>query len=300
MRIRPGIFTFLGGLVLLSLGCHAPEKTAAETGVPRVFVSIAPQAFFVEELAGDLVQTEVLAPPDASPATYEVTPRQMERLSRAAAYFRIGVPFERALAPRIEANCPNLRVVRMHQDVALREMGHGGHEHAGHHHGGEDPHVWLDPVRAKQLAENTARVLAEVLPEARQTLQDNLDGLKTRLDNLHQDIKELLAPVRGKTLYVYHPAYGYFAGRFGLRQKAVEHEGKSPNLGNIEAIADAIREEHAGALFVQPQFSTDTAEAVARAAEVELVQLDPLARAYIANLKHMAQQVRNALLPQTQ
>ena len=87
----------------------------------------------------------------------------------------------------------------------------------------------------------------------------------------------------------------YFADRFGLKQAAVEKEGKTPTLGNIQAIAQSIAREGVRALFVQPQFSTDTAEAIARTAGIDVVRLDPLARDYPANLKRMAKQVRAAL-----
>ncbi len=286
----------LAACAALAGGCGAPDETPPEAGLPRVFVSIEPQAFFVERLAGALVQVEVLVPPAASPATYEVTPRQMERLSRAALYLRIGMPFERALLPRVRANCPNLRLHDLREGIellALEDHSHEGHE--GHSHGNEDPHVWLDPVRAKQLAANTAQALTALLPESKAGIDANLTVLKSDLDAARTVIAKTLAPVRGRTLYVYHPAYGYFADRFGLRQAAIEQEGKSPSLGNVQAIAGAIRREQAKALFVQPQFSTDTAEAVAQAAGVEVVRLDPLARDYIANLKRMAERVRKAL-----
>ncbi len=61
-----------------------------------VFVSIAPQKYFVKQIGKDLVDVQVMVQPGASPATYEPKPRQMVDLSRSMVYFAIGVQFENA------------------------------------------------------------------------------------------------------------------------------------------------------------------------------------------------------------
>lgn len=107
-------------LLLFALLLSMTFSTIALAKKPVVFVSILPQKYFVEKIAGDSVDVEVMVMPGASPATYEPRPRQMAMLAKADAYFAIGVPFERTWLPRIKSTNPNLTVV--HIDKSLRKL----------------------------------------------------------------------------------------------------------------------------------------------------------------------------------
>lgn len=107
-------------LLLLALPFALPFAGTALAKKPVVFVSILPQKYFVEQIAGDTVDVEVMVMPGASPATYEPRPRQMAMLAKADVYLAIGVPFERTWLPRIKATNPNLTIV--HLDKKLRKL----------------------------------------------------------------------------------------------------------------------------------------------------------------------------------
>jgi zinc transport system substrate-binding protein len=107
-------------LLLLALLFPLPFAGSALAKKPVVFVSILPQKYFVEQIAGDTVDVEVMVMPGASPATYEPRPRQMSMLAKADLYLAIGVPFERTWLPRIKATNPNLTIV--HLDNTLRKL----------------------------------------------------------------------------------------------------------------------------------------------------------------------------------
>lgn len=109
---------------ILALLLAVPYAAQAE---PTVFVSIVPQRYFVEQLAGDAVEVQVMVLPGQSPAAYEPSPRQMAALSESAAYLAIGVPFERAWLPRFQEASPELRIFHMDAGIEKRAM-------AAHHH----------------------------------------------------------------------------------------------------------------------------------------------------------------------
>jgi len=102
-------------------------------------------------------------------------------------------------------------------------------------------------------------------------------------------------PFRGRTLLVFHPAYGYFARRYGLVQIAVESEGKAPSSRQLAEIVDSLRDRNTPAIFVQPQFSQTAARRVADALGCQVVMLDPLAEEYLVNLESMAERIATAM-----
>ena len=132
------IFIFLS----IIAGGAALSDTADAKPLP-VFVSIAPQRFFVQQIGRDLVEVHVMVAPGASPHNYEPKPSQMAALSTARIYFAIGVPFEAVWLEKIAAANPPIRVV--HTDAGIRKIPMAEHHHEGEEHGeghghGEEAH----------------------------------------------------------------------------------------------------------------------------------------------------------------
>jgi zinc transport system substrate-binding protein len=276
---------WLWALIIVAL---VPTVSAAQ----GVFVSIPPQAFLVEWLAGYLVQVDVLLPPGASPATYEPTAKQMAALDHAQLYLQIGAPFEGPILAKVSELMPELRVVDCRAGVELEPIGGGGHDHGA---GLLDPHIWLDPQRMKIIASTTADALEALLPDEAPGIEERLATLHRAIDDTDARVAALLAPFAGRPLLVFHPAYGYFTRRYGLIQMAVEVDGKAPSARRLATVVDELRQQPVPALFVQPQFSRSAAERVANALDCELVELDPLAGDYLANLEIMADRIAGGL-----
>ena len=306
------IFVLLSITTLFITGAEASQKVKA-------FVSILPQKYFVERIGGAHVDVDVLVGPGRSPATYEPTPRQMTELSKARVFFRIGVPFEEALVPKIRSMFRDLLIVDSHKGIKLRAMDseHEDHEHEtpqsddshedakgdhegetdDHQHeaGAPDPHVWLDPILVKELGSNICEALSRIDPTNAADYRKNLKGFQSELDRVNAKITHALAPIKGKEIFVFHPAYGYFADRYGLKQVAVETGGKEPSAKQLKTLIDKARDAGVKVIFVQPQFDTKYAESITKATGGAVVFLDPLAFEYIKNLEEMAIKVESAL-----
>jgi len=274
-----------------------------------VFVSIAPQAFFVERIGGDRVEVQVLVPPAQSPATYTVSASQMAALSEAQVYFRVGVPFENTLLPKLRSNLPELRVANSAKNVKLRAMTEPhtcyahkkvkntcSHSNKGEHGAGTmDPHIWLDPLRVITQVATVRDVLAELDPPGAAVYDKNFTIFSKELSNLQAELQQALEPCRGKTFMVFHPAFGYFADAFGLKQEPIEIEGKTPSARQLAAIIDAARAEGVKVIFVQPQFDRRTARSIAQSINGAIVPIDPMARDYIKNLRRITARVKKGL-----
>lgn len=292
------MFARAATLILLSLLAVAGAAQAAQPMV--VAVSIPPQAYFLERLGGDLVRPLVMLPPGRSPATYEPTPKQLAALGDARLYFRAGVPFEKSFLPKLKRNFPKLQIVDMNQGIKLRPMeeaeAHGDHGHGhGHGHGALDPHVWLSPPLAKIQAATMARALSRADPAQADAYAANLAVLIADLHRVDKKIALMLAPYRGRTVLVFHPAYGYFLNAYGLHQKAVETGGKRPGPRQLAHLMEQAQEQGARVIFVQPQFSAASARALAAELGAVVVPLNPLALDYLANLERMASAIADAL-----
>lgn len=263
-----------------------------------VGVTIPPQAFFLERIGGDLVSVTTLVKPGQEPHNFQPSPKQMAALSKARLFFRIGVPLEDQLLPKLTALNPKLRVIDTTKGIRLREMDDDDDDHGhghGHGHGDRDPHTWLDPRLVKIQAGNISRALQEADPAHGPVYEKRLKNFLAELDALDLKIAKALAPYQGRTLLVYHPAFGYFARAYGLKQQAVEKGGKQPAAKSLAQLIDRAKKEKIRVIFVEPQFPKASARAVAQAIGGAVVPLDPLAPDYLANMLGMADTVARAL-----
>jgi len=269
-----------------------------------VFASILPQSYFLERIGGDRVQVEVLVGEGQSPHTYEPTPKQMARLNEARALFLIGVGFERGLMKKIGRSHGDLLLVETQTGVPMRSLAGGGHANDESIHGSRlsgggaatpDPHIWMSPRLAKIVAQNIHEALCRLDPAHSRQYAGNLQSLLDDLDRVDARIARTLAPLRGRKMYVFHPAFGYFADAYGLTQVPVEFEGKEPGARQLAGLIDRARADGVRVIFVQPQFSGKSAAVVAAAIGGAVIPINPLSRDYLANLEAMASAVEQGL-----
>jgi len=285
-------------LALLSAGCGTGTGGQSGPEQKTVFVSISPLRFFVERIGGDFMETRVLVKPGQSPATYEPTAKQMTALAASDVFFSVGVPIETPLIQRIKNSFPKVEVVDVRTGLELKSASAGQSATTNHSHGdGPDPHVWLDPRLARGIAINIHETLTRIHPDQTVFFKSNLDTLLEELDTLDGDITKILAPVAGKDMVVFHPAYGYFAEAYGLNQVAIEHDGVAPGTKKLAELIENSKKGNVKAIFVQPQFSPSIARTVASEIGAEVIELDPLAEDYILNMRSMARSIRAVYLP---
>ncbi len=315
------VMAFITGT--LFAGCTS-QQPVSETidGKINVMVSVLPQVTFVNEIGGDKVSVSEMIPPGFSPATYEPSPEQLKKLSDADIYFRIGhIPFEKAQMGKLEDVNPGMQAVDTSEGITLLELAehhhegedeaehghedgdkedheaeHGeGHEEEHSHEGGDDPHIWLSPNLVKTQAGHIYDALVAYSPENEDYFTQNYNSFIQKLEALDNKLKETFEPIEGGTILVFHPAFGYLANDYGFTQEAIEIEGKDPSPQQLEEIVSEAKKDNVKVIFVQKQFSTKSAEAIAEEIDGVVVQIDPLAEDYFANLEDMANVIVNAI-----
>ncbi len=283
----PGLIMLLGVAITLT-ACGQSEPSAAGqdnppatgTGVERlnVTVSILPQKYFVERVGGEHVQVNVMVQPGESPATYEPKPEQLQALSQAVAYIRIGVPFENAWMDRIAATNPDMRIVDTTEGIQRR----GTPERP-------DPHIWLSPRLVKIQAETIAQALAELDPDRAAEYQANLQAFISDIDVLDDEIQATLAQLTSRKFIVFHPAWGYFADDYDLEMIPIEVGGQEPGAAELADLIKRAQTEDIHVVFAQPEFSTRSAETIAKEIDGEVLLISPLSPDWLANMRQVAQ-----------
>ena len=274
---------------------------AADTPL-KTYVSILPQKYFVKRIGGKRVEVNALVQPGDSPATYQPTPQQIAGLTESALYFSIGVPFEKTFLPKIRGFSKNLKIIDTRKGIRLRPM--KAHQHpedkAAHPDTGavKDPHIWLNPLNVKIQARTITNALSSEDPAGKSEYEKNYLDFCNDLDKLNTYLSHTLQPLKGKTLMVFHPAWGYFAEQYGLKQEPIEIEGKSPSARQLTKIIDEAKKDNIRVIFVQPQFSKAAAQSVAEAIDGAVVPVNPLSPDYINNLKSIADKITAALSKQ--
>ena len=285
-----------------------------------VAVTLLPQAGFVEAIGGDRVDVLVMVPPGASPHTYEVTPDQMVKLSKASMYAKVGSPveFELAWMDRLVPANAAMLVVDCSEGVQLRDIDEHDHDDDEHYHdddehdsendehdhddddhqhdhSGLDPHIWLSVRNAIIMVQNICAGLVQVDPVNKDYYEQNCANYLDKLSQLDEEIAVSLAGVENRRFIVFHPAWGYFAHDYDLIQIAVEQGGKEPDAQYQMRLIDEAREHDIRVIFVSPQFGTKSAEVIAREIGGEVVIINPLAKDFLDNMRAVASAMKRAM-----
>ncbi|MFO7974374.1 MAG: zinc ABC transporter substrate-binding protein [Candidatus Hydrogenedentota bacterium] len=290
--VRAGVLLWLVVVAGCGPGPQPSDSGLEGNGALPVAVSIPPLSSLVERIGGEQVRVDTLLAPGEGPHTFSPKPKQVMALGKAAVYFHVGgFPFELELAKRIEANFPSLTVQDVSEGIGHRKKTRHQHDEENsdaHEHEEEtDPHVWMSPPLLKFMAKTIAETLQHADSSHAEAYQGNLEETLRALDALDGELREKLAPHEGRTFYIYHPALGYFAERYGLEQESVEVGGKKPTPRQLQHLIEQAKEDEVPIIFVQPQFDQRSAEAVAEAIGGEVNPLDPLRKDVFANLREI-------------
>ena len=277
-------------VLLLSTCAPAVQPAGDKIGV---MVTVLPQVEFVNAVGGEKVDVTAMVPPGANPHTYEVTPAQMAKLSKAKMYAKVGSPleFELTWLDKLVAQNHDMLLVDCGQGIALMEG-------ADPDEPGIDAHTWTSPGNVKTMVSNISAGLSQISPADRQYFEKNRDLYVEKLDALDADIRSSLTGIGSRTFIVYHPAWGYFAREYGLKQLGIERDGKEPQAAYMARLISEARESNVKVIFVSPQFDTRSAEAIAREIGGRVVSIDPEGRDYLDNMRKVAEALREALKQQ--
>jgi zinc transport system substrate-binding protein len=274
---------------MLLIGSIFPGLVCAADPVPPdkipVAATILPLADFCRNLGGDRVEVQTLIPPGASPHAFEPAPSVIARAGRARVFVYIGAGLE-PWAERLlhSRETRGLTVVEAAAGIPLLQEAEHHHEEAEaheaehHHHEGGNPHIWLDPVLAKEICRRIAAALVKVDRGHASEYEANLKTYLSSLDALDQEYRTQINTWRLKSFISFHPAFSYLAKRYGLKQVGVMElaPGREPTPRHLQDIIAAVRRYGIRVIFAEPQLNPRAAEVIAQEAGVRVLMLDPM------------------------
>lgn len=270
------LWIVVGTFILL---CKTPVEEKKRIGV---VVTLLPFADFVKHVGDGRVEITVMVPPGATPHTYEPTPEQLRKVSKAKLYVKVGsgVEFELAWLDKIKSLNRKMLIVDGSQGIPLID---------------KDPHIWLSPLNAKKIVENICQGLIKVDPKNKEFYIKNKERYIKQLEELDEYIRVKIKNINKRGFMVYHPAWGYFAKEYGIEQISIEQKGKEPTAMEIKDAIKKAKKYKIKVIFVSPQFPTKGAEVIAKEIGGEVKFLDPLPSQYIQEIKNSVDKLIQAM-----
>lgn len=246
-------------------------KDGLDPNKPTVTVTIEPFRYFVEQIAGNDVNVNVMVPAGSSPETYEPTPQQMVDLSQSGFYFKVGqIGFEKTWMKKLQQNAPDMKVIDTSAGIRMLKTQSGN----------IDPHTWMSIKSADIITSNIAKALMEKYPKKAEEYKKRLrDFRKNKLDKLQNEIDKYQSSIKGekqKCFVIYHPTLTYFAKENGLKQYAIEEEGRETSITQLKELIQRAKSEDINLIFVQKEFSNRNIQVFIDATHSKAVEINPL------------------------
>ena len=278
-------------LVVVAAACTSAGGASDAGAVATVY----PFTWLVEQIAPDMPVTS-LGAKGQDPHDLELTPQQRAAVERAGLVVYLG---DIGFQPQVEQAIANSSsaVVSAADVVGEEALLPAGEE-------GLDPHLWFDPALMADIALAVGEAAAEADDAQAETYRANAQQVAEELDVLAGTIKGLLSSCRHEQVIVGHEAFGYLLAPHGLTQRGISgaggHSEASPQ--DISTLADEIRTEQLPAVLSEPVEGRTDAEAVAREAGVDVIDVlsldivdaEQAERGYPALLTEQAEAVATA------
>ena len=284
--------------VFVGCGTEASDEPVDPNKL-QVMASFYTMHDFAQKIGGEHVQVTCMVPSGTEPHDWEPSTKDITRMEQADVFIYNGAGMEHWVSD-VLAGLSNKKLISVeasqgvsllrsaeeeeshdHEAVHADEDEEDSHEHAhdhAHDHGEYDPHVWLDPMNAKQEMQNICEAFSEADPEHRADYQANYEKWAKQLDELDKTYQTTLENLSERNIVVAHEAYGYLCRRYNLTQVSIEgmSPDSEPDPGRMADIIDFVRANNVRAIFFEELSGSRTAETVAAETGVKLLTLSPL------------------------
>ncbi|MBD2679225.1 zinc ABC transporter substrate-binding protein [Nostoc paludosum FACHB-159] len=303
-RRRNSIMSLVAVLVLLMVaGCsesNQNQRTAAQqspqtqevasTPTPqpvktKVVTTFLPIYLFTKAVAGNVADVEILVPPGTEVHEYQATPENVKAIATANVLVKNGLGLEEFLEDTVK-NAQNSKLTEIDASKNIKPLNEISpvektaktEEERDHEHAKGNPHVWLDPVLAKQQVSNIRDGLIAADPGNKATYEANAAAYIKELETLNSEFQETLQKTPNCTFVTFHDAFPYLAKRYNnLKQVAVveiPEDQLSPT--DVQNAINAVKKYKVKALFSEPGVDNKLLTSLSKDLKLSLRTLDSL------------------------
>ncbi|MFZ4804554.1 MAG: metal ABC transporter solute-binding protein, Zn/Mn family [Synechococcus lacustris] len=312
--LRPSaalIFASVGASVLAPLlaacAVTAPgpgSNAGADKGVrPRVVTTFLPITLFSKAVAGDCALVEPLLPASVGPHDFQARPADLVRLQQARVLVKNGLGLETFLDKLIATvDNPQLLVIDTSKAVTTlmnpdnknpdnknpdnKNPDHKNPDHKNLANKNQNPHIWLDPLRAAQQVEAIRDGLIAVDPGCKAGYSRNAAALVSQLQSLNRELASQLAPYAGKSFVAFHDFAPYFAERYRLKANfLVDLPEANPSPADLQRVTKLVKASELKALLSEPQEGSGSFNALVKDLGISVGIFDPIETGPAAALK---------------
>ncbi len=254
------------------VSCKSNQQKAgmAESNAkPTVTVTIPPYKYFVEKIAGDKVDVNVMVSNGNNPETYEPNAQQMMELSNSALYLKVGsIGFEQTWIKKLQDNAPDMKLIDTSVGITPAKTPGGN----------IDPHVWMSCKNARIIASNMLKALCELEPKHKTFFEKNYKSLLSIIDKRDSTIKESFKenPDLVRKFVIYHPILTYFARDYGLEQLPIEEEGREPSAAQLKSLIERARKQKIRYCLIQAEFANRNTTTFIKESQTKAMDINPL------------------------
>jgi zinc transport system substrate-binding protein len=278
-------------VLLLMLSC---SRSSTAPGIKIITVSISPFKYFVEQIAGNDFLVNIMVPAGADPHTYEPFPGQINDLRKSVGYISNGfLGFEMNWLNRFYETNRTMKKLNLGDSITPLSS---EHRHEGGHIETADPHYWVSPKCALIIASSVKTFLCGLNPSQSQKYDSNYQLLISKIKELDNKASRLFSVVPVKSFMIYHPNLAYLARDYGLEEIPVEFEGKEPAPSRMRELIDRARKENLMTIFVQIEYDTKNAKAIASETGAKIVLIDPLSENWLKSTTDIIDNLNKSLI----
>lgn len=285
-------------LLLLSMGIFgcgesnnktettAENTPAVKSSKTKVVTTFLPVYLFTKAVTGDVADVEILVPPGTDIHDYQATPDNVKAIATANVLVKNGLGLEEFLTGTVK-NAQNSKLVEIDASKSIKvindispveETKEKDHDHDHkHEHAAGNPHVWLDPVFAKQQVINIRDGLITADPANKTTYEANAAAYIQELENLNNEFQQTLQKTPNCTFITFHDAFPYMAKRYNLKQMAVvEIPEDQLSPADVQNVINAVKKYKVKALFSEPGIDNKLLTSLAQDLQLTVYPLNSL------------------------
>ncbi|BAY11553.1 metal ABC transporter substrate-binding protein [Calothrix sp. NIES-2098] len=292
-RTRSGILPLIVLSILSIASCNQSltDRKAASQDLPsakktKIVTTFLPIYWFTKAVAGDAAEVEILVPPGTEVHEYQAKPENVRAIATANVLVKNGLGLEKFLEETVK-NAQNPKLTEIDSSKGIKSIGaispivntaknEKDHDHE-HEHTEGNPHIWLDPVLAKQQVTNIRDGLIAADPQNQATYVSNAAAYIQELDTLNRQFQQTLQKNPNCTFVTFHDAYPYLAQRYNLKQVAVvEIPEDQLSPADIQNVTNAVKKYQVKALLSEPGTDNKLLKNLSQDLKLNLQTLDSL------------------------